>query len=62
MIFAIIFLFVVMMIIGAVVAELRAEVIKTREDLQTLTNVHNWNVQALQHEAEQTQVVRVVEL
>lgn len=62
MIFAIIILFVAVVILGAVVGKLRATVIKIEADLQRLIIAHNWNVQALQHEAEQTQVVRVVEL
>lgn len=62
MILAIIVLFVAVVILGVVVGELRATVIKIEADFRELTNVHNWNVKELEHRAEQGQVVKVVEL
>lgn len=62
MILAIIVLFVVMLILGAVVAELRSEIIRIDGDVRELTNTHNWNVKELEHRAERTQVIKVVEL
>lgn len=62
MIFAIMFLFVAVVILGAVVGELRATVIKIEIDVSELTYAHNWNMKELEHRAEQKQVVKVVEL